>query len=140
MIVTHDQRVPIRHELDVVAARQAGRQMAHTIGFSSVEQTLIATAISEVARNIKQYAQTGEIHLHAVGTPGRRGLQIVATDQGPGIADLDLAMQDGYSTSGSLGLGLPGAKRIMDEFAIRSAAGQGTTVVMTKWLNQNHAG
>ena len=95
--------------------------------------TLIATAISELARNIVQYAQRGEIILSVV-EGSRRGIQIVARDQGPGIPDLELAMRDGYSTGGSLGLGLPGARRLMDEFAIDSEVGKGTTVSMRKWL------
>ena len=95
--------------------------------------TLIATAISELARNIVQYARQGEIVLSAV-EGSRRGIQIVARDHGPGISDLELAMRDGYSTGGSLGLGLPGARRLMDEFAIDSEVGKGTTISMKKWL------
>ncbi|MBI3303160.1 MAG: anti-sigma regulatory factor [Deltaproteobacteria bacterium] len=129
-----EARVPIRHEADIVVARQQGRTLASRLGFSSIDQTLIATAISEVARNIVAYATGGEIILHAIQQDGgKRGLVIIARDEGPGIPDIGLAMQNGYSTSNSLGLGLPGAKRMMDEFDIVSAVGQGTTITMKKW-------
>ena len=126
-------RVPIGHEADIVTARQKGRELAARGGFSTTEQTLIATAISEVARNIVEYAQRGEIVLSDVEREGRRGIMVIARDSGPGIADIERAMQDGYSTARSLGMGLPGAKRLMDEFAVLSALGQGTTVTMKKW-------
>ncbi len=125
--------VPIRNEADIVAARQQGREMASVLRYSSSELTLIATAISEVARNILSYAGRGEIRLQLVDQGYRRGISVVADDHGPGIADLAQAMQDGYSTSGSMGLGLPGSKRLMDEFHITSEVGRGTTVSMTKW-------
>lgn len=128
-----ETRVSIGHESDIVTARQKGRELAARGGFSSTEQTLIATAISEVARNIVEYANRGEIVLSAIEREGRRGLMVVARDSGPGIADLELAMRDGYSTANSLGMGLPGAKRLMDEFVLLSAPGQGTTVTMKKW-------
>jgi serine/threonine-protein kinase RsbT len=131
--VDDELRIPIRSESDIVLARQRGRNLAARLGASSTAMTLIATAISELARNIVQYAHEGEIVLSVV-EESRRGIQIVARDQGPGIPDLDLAMQDGYSTAGSLGLGLPGAKRLMDEFKIDSEVGKGTTVSMRKWL------
>lgn len=125
--------VPIRSEADLVVARLRGREMASQLRFSSSELTLIATAISEVTRNILSYAGRGELRLRLVREGQRAGVSIVASDRGPGIADLAAAMRDGYSTSGSLGLGLPGSKRLMDEFAIVSEIGQGTTVSMTKW-------
>ena len=125
--------IPIASEGDIVLARQQGRTLAGKLGASSSAMTLVATAISELARNIVQYAQRGEIIL-SVAEGSRRGIQIVARDQGPGIPDLELAMRDGYSTGGSLGLGLPGARRLMDEFAIDSEVGKGTTVSMRKWL------
>jgi serine/threonine-protein kinase RsbT len=130
-----EARVPIATDLDVVTARQKGREMAAAGGFSSTDQTLIATAISEVARNIVNYAGTGEISLSAIvdADRGRRGLLVIASDAGPGIADTTLAMRDGYSTANSLGLGLPGAKRLMDEFELTSRLGAGTTVTMRKW-------
>ena len=125
--------IRIACEADIVTARQSGRKLAADRGFSSTDQTLIATAISEVARNIIEYAQSGEIILSALDQLGRRGIKIVARDEGPGIADTELAMQDGYSTGNSLGLGLPGAKRLMNDFDLVSAPGKGTTVTMRKW-------
>jgi serine/threonine-protein kinase RsbT len=126
-------RVAIQREADIVLARQAGRQLAASIGFSMTDQTLIATAISEVARNIVVYAQQGEIVLVRAEDGTRIGIQVVAIDQGPGIDNKDLAMRDGYSTKNSLGLGLPGARRLMDDFALDSEIGRGTTVTMKKW-------
>jgi len=107
--------------------------MAAGSGFSSTDQTLIATAISEVARNIIEYARRGEIILSTLEERGRRAVKIIARDNGPGIADTELAMQDGYSTGNSLGLGLPGAKRLMDDFDLVSSPGAGTTITMKKW-------
>ena len=126
-------RVAIQREADIVAARQAGRQLAQQLGFASTDQTLIATAISEVARNIVVYANEGEIVLSRAEESGRVGIQVVAIDSGPGIDNKDLAMRDGYSTKNSLGLGLPGARRLMDDFALESEVGRGTTVTMKKW-------
>ena len=125
-------RVPIERESDIVVARQKGRALAAELGFSSCDQTLIATAISEITRNIITYATRGELSLRSIRN-GKQGLSITAVDEGPGIANLDQAMQNGYSTAGSLGLGLPGAKRMMDEFEISSEPGMGTTVRMKKW-------
>ncbi|MBI2820717.1 MAG: ATP-binding protein [Acidobacteria bacterium] len=107
--------------------------MAQKIGFSGTDLTVISTAISEVARNIVEYALPGEIEITIVDAGGRQGIVVVARDEGPGIADVSLALQDGYSTGKGLGLGLPGARRLMDEFEIRSEVGKGTTVVMKKW-------
>lgn len=126
-------RIAIEHEVDIVTARQKGRELAAASGIRGAEQTLVATAISEIARNIVVYARRGEIKLAALDERGRRGILVVAEDEGPGIADLDLAMRDGFSTGHSLGMGLPGARRLMDEFDVRSALGQGTTVTMKKW-------
>jgi len=126
--------VCIERELDIVAARQKGRELAKTMGFSSTDQTLIATAISEVARNIVSYAERGSIVLSNIEEQGRSGLMIVASDRGPGIADSELAMRDGYSTGNSLGLGLPGARRLVDDFALASTLGVGTIVTLKKWL------
>jgi serine/threonine-protein kinase RsbT len=117
-----------------VIARQRGRELAAAAGFSSADQTLLATAISEVARNIVNYANHGEILLSSPEETGRRGLVIVARDEGPGIRDVELAMRDGFSTANSLGVGLPGARRLVDEFEIVSTVGVGTTVTMKKWL------
>ncbi|MGE5470568.1 MAG: anti-sigma regulatory factor [Bacteroidota bacterium] len=125
--------VPINSEADLVTARLRGREMASVLHFSSSEQTLIATAISEVARNILSYAGTGQVDLKLVRDGQKSGMSVIASDRGPGIPDLASAMQDGYSTSGSLGLGLPGSKRLMDEFDLSSSIGLGTTVSMTKW-------
>ena len=129
-----ETRVPIKHEADIVTARQQGRALASQLGFSNIDQTFIATAISEVARNIIVYARSGEIILTAVQrNGGKSGIVIIARDEGPGISDIMRAMQNGYSTTNSLGLGLPGAKRMMDEFEIVSEVGKGTTITMKKW-------
>jgi serine/threonine-protein kinase RsbT len=125
--------VPITSDADVVAARQRGRTLATQVGVSGADLTLIATAISEVARNILLYAKRGEIILKSTREGNRRGIIVIAHDEGPGISDLTLAMQDGYTTGKGLGLGLPGARRLMDEFDIVSAVGKGTTVTMKKW-------
>ncbi len=130
-------RVRIHSDLDIMRARQEGRKLAIELGFSTTEATVIVAAISELARNIVMYARDGEILLTGVNDRDRYGIIVVAKDEGPGIPDIRLAMQDGYSTSGGLGLGLPGAKRLMDEFDIRSKEGQGTTVVAKKWRNRN---
>lgn len=130
-------RVPIASDKDVVQARQTGRELAARAGFSSGDQTVIAAAISEIARNVLMYARQGEIFINVVMNGDHSGVMIVARDQGPGIPDIERAMRDGYSTSGGLGLGLPGAKRLMDDFEIVSAAQQGTTVTMRKWKRSN---
>lgn len=126
--------VPIEHEGDIVTARQKGRELAAASGLSSTEQTLLATAISEVARNIVVYARRGEVVLAPLEAAGRRGVLVVARDEGPGIANPDLAMRDGYSTTKSLGMGLPGARRLMDEFELSTVLGRGTTITMKKWV------
>ena len=128
-----DVRVPISKDADVVTARQKGRETAAQLGFSATEGTLIATAISEIARNIVKFAERGELLITTVVEAERQGVTIVARDVGPGIPDVHEAMQDGYSTYHGLGLGLPGAKRLMDEFEVVTEVGQGTTVTMTKW-------
>jgi RNA polymerase sigma factor (sigma-70 family) len=127
-----ETRIPIRRDADVVLARQRGREIAADIGFSATDLTLIATAISEITRNIVRFADRGEITITEV-EDGRRGIHVVARDAGPGIADVEAAVADGYSTYGGLGLGLPGVRRLMDEFGIVSEPGRGTTVTMTKW-------
>ena len=126
-------RVPINSDADIVTARQKGRALAEQVGFSGSELALIATAISELARNIVEFAGHGEILLSTCQQKDRRGVTIVARDEGPGIPDVSLALQDGYSTRGGLGLGLPGARRLMDEFEIQSEAGKGTTITARKW-------
>lgn len=126
-------RVAINSDQDIVGARQKGRALATELGFSSADATLIATAISELARNIVSYARRGEIHLHKIQNSVRQGIMVVASDEGPGIRDIRQALRDGFSTSGSLGLGLPGVRRLMDEFEIASQPGRGTTVTVKKW-------
>lgn len=127
-----ETRVPIKQGGDIISARRQGRALAAQLGFSSADQTLIATAISEMARNILVYAKVGEIILRPEQN-GKAGITIIAHDEGPGIPDINRALQNGYSTSGSLGVGLPGTKRIMDEFTLVSEVGKGTTVTMKKW-------
>jgi len=126
-------RVAINSDQDIVSARQKGRLMASEIGFSSGDATLIATAISELARNIVSYARTGQITIKTVNGLNRQGIAVIATDDGPGIPDIRQALRDGFSTSGSLGLGLPGVRRLMDEFELTSQPGRGTTVAVKKW-------
>jgi serine/threonine-protein kinase RsbT len=126
-------RVAINSDQDIVLARQKGRMMATGLGFSSGDATLIATAISELARNIVSYARKGEITLQGIQGSSRVGILIVAADRGPGIPDIRQALRDGFSTSGSLGLGLPGVRRLMDEFEIISQPGRGTRVTVKKW-------
>ena len=125
--------VPINSDADIVVARQKGRELAVHLGFSPTDSTLIATAISELARNIVLYAKHGEIIVGAVQNASRHGIAVVARDKGPGIPNIEQAMQGGYSTSRSLGLGLPGVKRLMDQFEIVSTLGEGTTVTVRKW-------
>ena len=126
-------RVEIKADQDIVIARQKGRVLASELGFSSGDATLIATAISELARNIVSYARTGEIKLKGIHGSSRIGILVIAADDGPGIMDIRQALRDGFSTSGSLGLGLPGVRRLMDEFEITSQPGKGTMVTVKKW-------
>jgi serine/threonine-protein kinase RsbT len=134
MSVADEVHVAIASEDDVLMARQQARTLAVALGFWSVEQTFIAIAVSELALNILQYAGRGDIVLSEGERRGARGIIIVARDEGPGIADTGLALEEGYSTSGRAGLGLAGAKRLMDEFELRSEPGKGTTVTMKKWV------
>lgn len=129
----NEHRVPIHSDADIVLARQKGRELANQLGFSSTDAALVATAISELARNIVSYAQQGEISIALVNSGEREGLIVVARDDGPGIPDVERALQDGFSTSRSLGMGLPGVKRLVDEFEIVSETGVGTTVTVKKW-------
>jgi RNA polymerase sigma factor (sigma-70 family) len=131
--VTGEVRIPISSDADVVTARKQGRELAARAGFSGTELTIIATAISEIARNIVMFADRGEITVSLVGENSREGVTVVARDSGPGISDLDRALQDGYSGYGGMGLGLPGSRRLMDEFEISTEVDRGTTVIMTKW-------
>ena len=128
-----ETRVRINSDQDIVVARQKGRSLAMALGFSSGDATLLATAISELARNIVSYAKTGEIVVKVIHGSSNSGIQVVARDNGPGIPDVQQALRDGFSTSGSLGLGLPGVMRLVDEFHIASVESQGTTVSIKKW-------
>ena len=130
----NEVHISIRSGADIVAARLQGRQLAAEAGFSGTDQTIIATAISELARNIVEYARGGEIRLSLLQDANTRGIRVEAHDDGPGIANIELAMQDGYSTGGGMGLGLPGTRRLMDEFVISSKVGEATTVIATKWI------
>jgi serine/threonine-protein kinase RsbT len=126
--------IAIASDADVVSARQRARVLAGEVDLTSTDQTLLATAISEVARNITTYAQRGEVVLRVISDGrGRRGIQVVARDDGPGIENLEMALQDGYSSGEGLGLGLPGARRLVDDFRIESAPGQGTKVTLVMW-------
>ena len=127
------QEIAVRADADIVVARQRGRELAASLGFGPTDQTLIATAISELTRNIVLYAQRGRIVLKAIGQGGKRGIMVVARDDGPGIPNVEQALQSGFSTSGGLGLGLPGVRRLTDEFHIASEVGHGTTVTVKKW-------
>ena len=132
-MVVNEVRVPIDSDSDIVIARQQGRIYATEIGFQAGDLTLIATAISELARNIVEFAKHGEIVFHVIQRGSRIGIEIIAQDSGPGITNVTQALQYGYSSKRSLGLGLPGTKRLMDEFDIVSGQGNGTTVTIKKW-------
>jgi serine/threonine-protein kinase RsbT len=131
--VASETIVSIHTDVDIVVARQKGRELASGLGFGLTDSTLVATAISELARNIVLYARQGEIVIENARVGDRVCIVVVARDKGPGIADIPQAMQDGFSTSGGLGLGLPGVKRLMDEFHLVSDAGSGTTITVKKW-------
>ncbi|MGF2614274.1 anti-sigma regulatory factor [Rossellomorea vietnamensis] len=126
--------VKITNEWDIVAARQLGRNVAKDLGFGTVDQARITTAISELARNIYLYAGQGQICIEKLSENGKSGVRIIALDEGPGIKDIRKVMEDGFSTSGGLGAGLPGVKRLMDEFNVESTPGEGTDIRATKWL------
>ena len=126
--------VHIDNSDDIVAARKAGHQLALDLGFSLTDVTMIATAISEIARNITSYAGRGAIRVTVADREGRKALVVRAEDDGPGIADIERAMEDGYSTGRGLGMGLPGARRLMDRLIVESARGRGTVVEMWKWV------
>ena len=132
-------RVAITGDPDIVAARQAAREIAVRAGFTGTDLTLLATAVSEVARNIVRFADHGTVTVELLQEP-RPGIRVVARDSGPGIADVERAMRDGFSTDEGLGLGLPGARRLVDEFDIASEPGRGTTVVLTKWFDRKAPG
>jgi serine/threonine-protein kinase RsbT len=123
----------IQSDLDIVTARSNARDIAKALGFSSIDQARIATAVSELARNIYLYAGLGEVTAREVERHGRKGIEIEFRDNGPGITDINQVMQDGYTTSRGMGMGLPGAQRLMDDFEIQSESGVGTTIVCRKW-------
>ncbi len=125
--------VSVHSDQDMVEARAKCRSLAHDLGFSRTDATLIATAISEIARNILVHAGRGEISMRPLCDEGRNGMTVVARDSGPGIRDVSRAVESGFASKGGLGLGLPGARRLMDEFEVESEPGEGTTVTMTKW-------
>ena len=127
------ERIAIESDADVVTARQRARALAVGLEMPTTDQTLLATAISEIARNITAYAQRGEVRLDVIQDGGRRGIRVVAVDEGPGIDDVEKALTDGFSTGSGLGLGLPGARRLVDEFDIQTAPGEGTRVTLVKW-------
>jgi serine/threonine-protein kinase RsbT len=132
--VPDDVVVDVGNPDDIVTARQAGHELARELGFSLTDVTMIATAISEVARNITSYAGRGSVRIALADRDGRKALVVRAEDDGPGIADIDRALEDGYSTGRGLGLGLPGARRLMDRLVVESAPGRGTVVEMWKWV------
>jgi serine/threonine-protein kinase RsbT len=126
--------VDVNNSDDIVIARQAGHELARQLGFSLTDVTMIATAISEIARNITSYAGRGEVRVGVQYRDGRQALVVRAEDDGPGIVDIERALEDGYSTGRGLGLGLPGARRLMDRLVVESAPGKGTVVEMWKWI------
>jgi len=128
-------RRPILSEDDIVASRQRAREAARQLGFGAVDQSRIATAVSELARNIVRYAThgRGDIAIREVHAAGRVGIEIVVSDDGPGIADVEEALRDGYTSGGGMGMGLPGTRRLMDEMTIDSMIGRGTIVTIRKW-------
>lgn len=130
-----DRRLQIKQEQDIVTARQGAREAASQLGFGTIDQSRIATAVSELARNVIRYAtnSAGEITIKEIAGQRGVGLEIVVSDEGPGIADLDQVMQDGYTSGQGMGLGLPGTKRLMDEMVLSSELGTGTKVTVIKW-------
>lgn len=132
--MSDESSVEILTEWDIVAARQLGRNVAKELGFGTVDQARITTAISELARNIYLYAGKGRIEIQQLTQNGLKGILIIAADSGPGIPDIRQVMEDGFTTSGGLGAGLPGVKRLMDDFKIDTSLGEGTDIRATKWL------
>jgi serine/threonine-protein kinase RsbT len=128
--------VKIDVESDIALARRAVREVALEIGFGPTEVARIVTAASELSRNVHKYAGSGVMHWHTIENGTKDGLELRFEDQGPGIADVNEALREGYTTGGGLGMGLPGAKRLMDEMEIQSAPGQGTKIVVRKWRRQ----
>lgn len=133
MVVTLDETMPVRSSEDVVKVRQAARAWAVEMKFGLVGQTKLITAASELARNVVDYGGGGTVRLEALADGTRRGLRLTFQDHGPGISDMDLALTDGYTTGGGMGLGLSGARRLVDEFEVESSPGEGTRVCITRW-------
>ena len=134
----HESVIPIESDADVVIARQRARAMASELELTSTDQTLLATAISEVARNITTYAKRGEVLLSVISdSAGRHGIRVIARDEGPGIENVELALQDGYTSGSGLGLGLPGARRLVHHFEIETAPGRGTKVTLVMWERES---
>jgi len=127
------ETLPIRAEIDIVRARQAVRNWAKELGFSLLDQTKIVTAASELARNVLVHGGGGCMRIEALNEGARRGLRLNFEDQGPGIPDIELALRDGYTTGGGIGLGLSGSKRLVNDFEIASKVGEGTRVTVVKW-------
>jgi serine/threonine-protein kinase RsbT len=135
-LVTAEHRVPIAGEDGIVAARQQAREVARSLGFGMVDQSRVATAVSELARNVVRYATEGrgEAYIRQLtSSTGRVGIEIVVKDDGPGIADVELALRAGFTSGPGMGMGLPGTRRLMDEMEIETGPGRGTTVVIRKW-------
>jgi serine/threonine-protein kinase RsbT len=135
MIVLSSDKVPISKELDMVVFRNRLKEFAVKIGMGLVNQTKLITAASELSRNMLRYANGGSALIEIIKGPGQNGVRVTFSDNGPGISDIPQAMKDGFSTGKSLGLGLPGAKRLVSEFDIKSTVGKGTTIIITKWKN-----
>ncbi|WP_223703410.1 anti-sigma regulatory factor [Sutcliffiella deserti] len=129
------EKLEIKDEKDIIIVRKAGREIATELGFNAIDQARIATAISELARNVVRYAGKGDIEIEVISKHAT-GLKIHVSDQGPGIENVKKALEDGYSTSNSLGAGLPGVKRLMDEFKIDSEMNKGTEIRIVKWLRK----
>ncbi len=133
MSVEPQREMPIRSESDIVTTRRTVREVARELGFGITDVTRIVTATSELARNVVLYAGSGVIRWRQLGISGKVGVELTLEDNGPGIANIEQVMQEGYTTSGGLGLGLPGTKRLMDEFEIASEVGRGTRITVRKW-------
>jgi serine/threonine-protein kinase RsbT len=137
IVVSDDVRLEIAADTDIVEARGEGRALAARLGFSRTDATLIATAISEIGRNILHHAGRGEVSIAEAADDHLLGIEVVARDRGPGIQDVEQALSEGYASGNGLGLGLPGAKRLMDDFSIETEIGRGTTVTMRKWRERD---
>jgi serine/threonine-protein kinase RsbT len=135
MVILNKEQMTLIKEVDVIPFRNRLKECAVKIGMSLVNQTKIITAASELARNMLKYAKGGQVSIEIVNRGRENGIRLIFKDEGPGIADISMAMKDGFSTGRSLGLGLPGTKRLVSEFDIQSEVGKGTTVIVTKWKN-----